>query len=347
MTRMELLQATLRTLTSLMVAVAFLLFLVVASAQQQAVVSLREAKVEVSYSVARKIMGEVDGYKATLTEAQRTLKTLSDKADTLQAALDDAKNRYYKEMMVVREIAASIQRSGKCDRFPQGAANGATEDDPTLWQGVNFCASENSAPAQAMAEIKALQSPDRNPTELKDRVDRAASNLTSNAKQADAASKEVLDLNDKIEKARNSVNAMEDIRVLDSGWLVSSLALTSIPPSLMQIFLSFSGGLFGALLLTLILAVYPNNDLRFAAGEGYWNRILLGGLISVSVFVVVGGGVAVLGPRDTLSTGGSNFLAFCAIGILAGMFSDKVAKWLSDRAQIFVTPAESLGGKAG
>lgn len=40
-------------------------------------------------------------------------------------------------------------------------------------------------------------------------------------------------------------------------------------------------------------------------------------------------------------------LAFCAIGILAGMFSDKVANWLSDRAQIFVTPAESSGGKAG
>ena len=334
MDKVNVLQATLRTLTSILVAAVFLLLLVVASAQHQATVSLQDAKADVSYSVARQVIGEADGYRVELRDAQKILKSVNDEARVLQSEMEETKRRYYKEMVLVREVAVSISRSGRCDRFPTASA--PTEDDMSLWRGVNSCFSENVVPAQVVADLKQLQAPDRNPSELRDRVERLTSQLSSNSQQIDSTKKSVQDLNDRIDKAKAAVNAMEDIRVLDSSWIVRLLGLTSIPPSLMQIFLSFAGGLFGALLLTLILAVYPNNNLNFTAGEGYWNRILLGGLISVSVFVVLGGGVAVLGSKDALSTGGSNFLAFCAIGILSGMFSDRVAKWLSDRAQIFV-----------
>ncbi|MGL4543439.1 MAG: hypothetical protein ACRCUI_13085, partial [Polymorphobacter sp.] len=32
----------------------------------------------------------------------------------------------------------------------------------------------------------------------------------------------------------------------------------------------------------------------------------------------------------------ANFMSFCAIGMLAGMFSDRVAQWMSARADMFV-----------
>ena len=51
--------------------------------------------------------------------------------------------------------------------------------------------------------------------------------------------------------------------------------------------------------------------------------------------VVLGGGTAVLGTSGGFGDGEANFLAFCAIGILAGMFSDRVAQWLSGRADAF------------
>ncbi|HYD23754.1 MAG TPA: hypothetical protein VEB68_03085 [Croceibacterium sp.] len=108
------------------------------------------------------------------------------------------------------------------------------------------------------------------------------------------------------------------------------------PPAVIHILLAFVSGMFGALLITLVLVVYPKTELRLSSGEGrYEARIFLGGLISICVFVVLGGGTAVLGTTEGFGSGEANFLAFCAIGILAGMFSDRVAHWLSSRADAF------------
>src|SRR5690606_19676005 len=115
---------------------------------------------------------------------------------------------------------------------------------------------------------------------------------------------------------------------------------THIPPSLMQITLCFLSGLFGALLITLVLLVYPNNDLSFARTNSFWNRILLGGLIAVGVFVIIAGGVGVLGSSEAILSGQNNFLSFCAIGMLAGGFSDRFAKWLSDNATMLVSQTQ-------
>jgi H+/Cl- antiporter ClcA len=127
-------------------------------------------------------------------------------------------------------------------------------------------------------------------------------------------------------------NAFQDIELLQTNWVFGVTGLAYLPPSIMQIFLCFLSGLFGALLLTLILIVYPNSELKSAGTASFWNRIFLGGLTAVGAFVMIGGGVAVISSSDTLFNGRSNFMSFCAIGILAGMFSDRVAKWLSRTA---------------
>jgi hypothetical protein len=146
-----------------------------------------------------------------------------------------------------------------------------------------------------------------------------------------------------LDAARHAFDAMAP---LDNGVLFAGGALTGLPPSIIHIVLAFVSGMFGALLLTLVFVVYPGNGLQITTSEGgYGPRILLGGLISVCVFVVIGGGTAVLGTTSALAEGDSNFLAFCAIGILAGMFSDRVTVWLSERANTFFTSQE--GGAGG
>ena len=107
--------------------------------------------------------------------------------------------------------------------------------------------------------------------------------------------------------------------------------LVYVPPALTGIVLATVSGLFGALLITLILFVYPDNRYKFTRTNSYYGRILLGGLIALGVFVLMFSGVAVLaGPNASGSA--QNLIAYGGIGILSGMFSDQAAGWLSDRS---------------
>jgi hypothetical protein len=136
-----------------------------------------------------------------------------------------------------------------------------------------------------------------------------------------------------LEQARDQFDTMAS---LEHHWLPGGDMLIELPPPIINIVLAFVSGMFGGLLLTMVFVVYPETSLSLTTrAAAYGPRILLGGLISLCVFVVVGGGTAVLGSNDTLAGGDANFLAFCAIGILAGMFSDRVATWLSERANDF------------
>ena len=108
--------------------------------------------------------------------------------------------------------------------------------------------------------------------------------------------------------------------------------LVHVPPALMAIFVAFSSGMFGALLITLVLYVYPDNRYSFTRSHSFGGRILLGGLIALGVFVLLFSGVAVLGGSDNAAEGSHNVMAYSAIGILCGMFSDQAAAWLSGQA---------------
>ncbi|HEU0135197.1 MAG TPA: hypothetical protein VFR28_10265, partial [Allosphingosinicella sp.] len=125
----------------------------------------------------------------------------------------------------------------------------------------------------------------------------------------------------------------------DSRWPLAR-QLVYVPPVLTGIILASVSGLFGALLITLILFVYPDNRYKFTRTQSYFGRILLGGLIALGVFVLMFSGVSVLsGPNASGSA--QNLVAYGGIGILAGMFSDQAAGWLSDRS-IFRPEAEDV-----
>jgi hypothetical protein len=108
--------------------------------------------------------------------------------------------------------------------------------------------------------------------------------------------------------------------------------MVRLPSSILAIFLSFSSGLFGALLIHLILICYPDNTYSISRTAQIWQYVLLGGLIAVAVYVALGAGSSVLGFSGSKIGNPTNFFAYSAIGLFSGMFSDRAADWLSTRA---------------
>jgi drug/metabolite transporter (DMT)-like permease len=86
-----------------------------------------------------------------------------------------------------------------------------------------------------------------------------------------------------------------------------------------------------------VIFVYPESRFKFTRSSSYAGRILLGGLIALGVFVLLFSGVAVLGGSDTGNS--QNLMAYSAIGILCGMFSDQAAGWLSERSTLTMPTA--------
>jgi hypothetical protein len=131
-----------------------------------------------------------------------------------------------------------------------------------------------------------------------------------------------------------SVELRAHYRALDalSGPDWFPIRLTHFPPFIIHVMLSFFSGTFGALLITMVFLVYPSKLRERISAKLYYKRIFLGGLVAVTVFIVLAGGASILGTGQGAQVG-TNFMSFTAIGLLAGMFSDTVADWLSARAK--------------
>jgi hypothetical protein len=137
-------------------------------------------------------------------------------------------------------------------------------------------------------------------------------------------------------------------RVLDSlappDWFPGRFA--DYPPFIVHVLLSFFAGMFGALLITMVFVVYPSKLRERVSAKLYYKRVFLGGLVAVTVFIVLTGGASILGTGEA-SQAGTNVMSFTAIGLLAGMFSDTVADWLSARAKTMFSSDEDEDGKDG
>lgn len=317
-------RAAIRTLFSSIIALLFLLILMVAALQQQAASHLEAG---MSYTSAHAQIAAMPRWRKDLAADEKDLAARRGKAREIEQRQLDNQSALAASNSQVSAFAAIIAQSQQCPAFAAAAPK-----DTSLWGIVYQCWNQGNVPESVRDGIKALAGSPDDPTVISGRIARADSDLK--AAQDDVAAKEAVikTEQDQLASAARIADEMEDVRVLDDsvlGWL----GLTWIPPATMQIVLSFVSGLFGSLLVTLVLAVYPNNDLHFTGSDSYWNRILLGGLIAVGVFIVIGGGMAVLSSGNTAPEGNTNFLSFCAIGMLAGMFSDKFAGWLSDNAQ--------------
>lgn len=317
-------QAAIRTIFSSAIAILFLLILMVAALQQQAASHLAAG---MSYTSAHAQVSAMERWRKTLAADEKDLAARRSKAREIEQRQLDNRESLASSNGKVQLFAATITLSHLCPvlETPQPA-------DTSLWGIVYQCWNEGAVPDSVRSGIKALAGSPDDPTVITSRIARGDADLKDVQDEIAAKEAVIKAEQDQLANAARIAENMEDVRVFDQsvlGWF----GLTWIPPATMQIVLSFVSGLFGSLLVTLVLTVYPNNDLHFTGSDSYWSRILLGGLIAVGVYIVIGGGLAVLSANNADPDGSTNFLSFCAIGMLAGMFSDKFAGWLSDNAQ--------------
>jgi hypothetical protein len=322
----DLRRAIVRTLFSAFVAILSLLILMVAALQQQATSHLgtqgytsAHAKVWARRDLQHQLALDQHYLVALHEKVRATIGRIEESLHEKRAALASSNTQ-------VMQLAQTIQASGLCPTLKTPLAT-----DDSLWGQVYQCWFSGTVPEGVRAPIKALAGTDADPTQILDEIGKQQMKLDSIQDYVGTAETEIMGLQKQLASSADLSDNMADIVQFDEsplGWL----GLTWIPPATMQIVLSFVSGLFGSLLVTLVLAVYPNNDLHFTGSDSYWNRILLGGLIAVGIYIVLGGGMAVLSAGKADPGGATNFLSFCAIGMMAGMFSDKFAGWLSRNA---------------
>lgn len=321
-----------RTIVAVLVTYVFIVVLLVATAQQKVDDALTKEAVGYDYSVAVRYYFGKDSLKHSVAENSRQIKKST-------GELRVANDRLQASNVTLNALAGDLSQD--LQRLAAAGCAGpplASEDAPTPTELINaavatqHCAAEagetNPAIRAVAAEVlegqRAVQKAmddsaglKRDSEDLQDRLDLLLATRNNIDKQ--------------LETAARSGDIIAVLKVFeDSQWPLAS-QLVYVPPSLTGIILASVSGLFGALLITLILFVYPDNRYKFTRTKSYFGRILLGGLIALGVFVLMFSGVAVLaGPNSSGSA--QNLIAYGGIGILAGMFSDQAAGWLSDRS---------------
>jgi hypothetical protein len=328
---LSLLKAMVRVIGAALVAYLFIVVLLVSTAQQKVVEALAEDNVGYSYSVAVRYYFGRDSLSAVKASNSRSLRESTNRLRSANDRLADADRALLAIEADLRDDLMELAARG-CPSRP--FEEGVIPEAATLLSAAHatrHCVAE-SADSNAGLRQSAAD------------VDQGADALHKSLDEVAAINREIADIKDVIKaldderasiateigSAAKASSIIAILRVFeDSPWPLAK-QLVYVPPALMAIILAFASGLFGALLITLVVFVYPENKFNFTRSEAYWGRILLGGLIALGVFVLLYSGVAVLGGVETGNS--QNLMAYAAIGILSGMFSDQAAGWLSEKS---------------
>ena len=336
---------TARTLVALLVTYVFVVVLLVATAQQKVDDALTKEAVGYDYSVAVRYYFGKESLRNTVSENSEAVKQSTAR---LRAAKDRLQSANIVLTAQATDLAEDLGRltAAGCPAPPAPETPPVPAELIAMAVATQHCAAErgsaNPGIAPVAAEVlegqRAVQKSlddtaglKRDVDDIQDRLDLLQTERTAIDKQSEAAAR--------------SGDIIAVLKVFeDSRWPLAR-QLVYVPPVLTGIILASVSGLFGALLITLILFVYPDNRYKFTRTKSYFGRILLGGLIALGVFVLMFSGVAVLaGPNASGSA--QNLIAYGGIGILAGMFSDQAAGWLSDRSMFKPDADEARAGGA-
>lgn len=314
---------------------SFLLIMMVATAQQDVQTRLKAEGLSQGYSTALTLRDEAEAKTKLVPTLQRAVKALSSGLGNAQAKLDQEQREFDMAWDAFAPNVSRLNHAGLCDL-------GQTADTPgqraAIANDVRDCQLDPAAPAASTRTLAAAQSQAQHFEAAASSFFQAFQDL-DNAKRALADKlaelKDSQTLTPDQEKAQRSFG---DIGVMLQKWTLFGGSLVKFPPALLQILLTFASGLFGALLVTLILEVYPSSEISSEKRARPIARTILGGCIALCVYVVILSGTAVIGAGGSSSGAGTNYMAFCGIGVLAGMFADRVAGWLSDRANQMFKP---------
>jgi hypothetical protein len=332
-------------LSTLVVAI-FIYLLILAMAQDQVVEKLSRGTGFANYSSslldareAKKLADRVDSLAEDRQKLRKQLATLEQQATV-------AKLEYEREAPRLDAIFEKFDGTEGCQIRNKPKPAGSEASRQELEQQAQR--SELAAARLCFAVSPGLGGDARmiymgildNAQRLSDEMVRT--DLARKAKDAERKT-----LSDEITRQVNDRNRLAPARVqftmLESletpHWFPTNFV--NYPPFIVRVLLSFFSGTFGALLVTMVFVVYPSKLRERVSAKLYYKRVFLGGLVALTVFIVLTGGASILGGSEA-SQDNTNVMSFTAIGLLAGMFSDTVADWLSARAKtMFSTEDEN------
>ena len=328
-------------LGALLVAYVFLVVLMTASLQANVAAGLARIQPQpIEYSTAHGQWQEsrrIDGVIADLVQRRAELVAERDKA---VIAMEDARDDALVLDAPLFALAERLNDYYDCKIDVSGTRADTIEH-------LRQCSADIPPSESIQGELTRILQNSNKLLDVNRALQRSERARDRHAARVEIATAAIADLRAQQAKLSMAREQFDTMASLEHHWMPGGGLLTELPPPIINILLAFVSGMFGGLLLTMVFVVYPESGLSLSTREAaYGPRILLGGLISVCVFVVVGGGTAVLGGNDAFADGDANFLTFCAIGILAGMFSDRVANWLSERANDFFKATEESPERA-
>ena len=328
-----------RVLLAMIVAYLFIIVLLVATAQQKVVDALAADNVGYSYSVAVRYYFGKDSLAQVRAQNSRGAARI-DHAPA-QGHRFAGRRRAEPERPGRRSSRRSAEALGSAGCPSQQFAGDAPPDPAALLSAAaatRHCVTESRGAGAALRD--AAGDVDSGATDIHKSLDEIAAlnrDIEDEKDQAKALEAERSSIANEVNSAAKASGIIAILRVFEESRWPLAQPLVYVPPALMAIILAFTSGLFGALLITLVIFVYPDSRFKFTKSASYAGRILLGGLIALGVFVLLFSGVAVLGGNDTGNS--QNLMAYAAIGILCGMFSDQAAGWLSERSTLAMPTA--------
>lgn len=311
----------------------FIVVVMVATAQQDVLTRMKAENLSVGYSSALTLRREAKAKSDAIPVLQVNQRKLSVYQGDAQARVDDAQHALEEAWDEFQPAYGRLVRANLCDLSqpssdtPNVRLEVATE--------VDQCKLDAGAP-QSSARLLSLGQAAAERFIPTARAYFTSSNQLNMINRQLAYIRQQLSANETLtDEQQKAARSFGDMDVLLQPWVLFGNFFVQFPPPLLQFLLTYVSGLFGALLVTLVLIVYPSNSIVSAESARPVTRTFLGGFIALCVYIVLLSGTAVLGSESSGSGAGTNYMAFCGIGILAGMFSDRVAGWLSKQADEF------------
>lgn len=324
------LKTTLHFLGAALMLYVFIIIVMTAIAQQDVLARMAKDKVELGYSSAFAMENDIDQRRKPLEALREQQQQVTAALPRLNSDVLESQGRFDSDWASF-EPAAKRLASACALALDQASSNSGRL---AAWRDANDCRSNASLPTSSRRLLEsALAGGD---------LERDARMLADANLAYSRASQRLNAVNDQINSGliltadeKNIFQSFSDTDILRRNWWLGGTLLVETPPTMLQVLLAVVAGAFGALLITLVLIVYPNNELRTPSVARPIPRIALGAMIAMCVYIVLLGGTAVLGATTGVGAAGTNYMGFCAISVLAGMYSDRVAGWLSEKADNF------------
>jgi hypothetical protein len=313
-------------LGAIAIAYLFTVMVMAATAQQDAIAGMKAEKLSQGFSSSFAVTRRANQLDDSRAAELRPFRILDYRQKETRRTFDGAWQGFL-------PLPQRLSQANLCDiTLP---ADDLLQPREAVLDAVRDCTLEEGASSAQKRQLEAAKRKQVAVRAILDRHVEAYGRYFAAKTKIDPIEDELKGLIEETPDLKKMQRLFSEVFILHSTPLLLGPVFLWLPPAVLQILLTFVSGLFGALLLTLILIVYPKNSIDLKRRGKTWARTFLGGMIALCVYIVLLSGTAVLGATSVSVGAGSNYLAFCGIGILAGMFSDRVAAWLSTRADIF------------